>query len=1059
MKLFTFFCAPVANRITGRFTCIPNCLALLISLFAGLGNVHAQGGCAPFSFVPLGPSVFIPPPGSSPEHLVIRDFNGDGRPDMAVASAGTNTIAILLGSVFGGFGGGPLLNSVGTGAKFITAGDINLDGLIDIVVTNQSGNNCVIYKGQGNGSFAPLVNITTGLNAPASVAVNDFNGDGKPDLAITNQGANSISIFAGNGFGAFIPLPSFVTLIATSRSVLTGDFNGDGKADLVVTASAPNSIVTFLGNGSGGFTSSIIFPFPFPISASPQAMVSGDFNGDGKADLVVASTSSNNFTILMGLGTGAFAPSLTIPGNTGITSLAISDFNGDGKQDVAAVNSSNIAVFVGTGTGSFIAKPPFSKPGPTTSIGAGDFNMNGTNDLVTTTTGASSTYNVFLNTCGVDTDADGILDVDDNCPNIPNPDQLNTDGDAQGNACDADDDNDGVADVSDCAPVDRLKWQTAFVYIDNDMDGFINGSTFLCYGSVLPWGYTFTKNFDDCDDNNPSIHAATIYFRDADGDGFGNRNDITFACSATPPDGYVYNSIDCDDTHATYVDGDGDGYGGKFGSKQPCGVPNNTDCNDQDPSIHAPQTFYADVDRDGFGDRLSPIELCQSTVPFGYVTNDIDCDDTRLSFIDNDGDGYGSGSPVPCGNVSNCCDCDDHDPNVHEQQTFYRDRDGDGFGTAFDRRQFCLSDPPPGYVANSLDCDDDVVTYADNDLDGYGAGDPVPCGVADHTDCDDGDPSIHSVIAYYRDADGDGFGTQSDIIAACSTTPPDGYVTNANDCDDTQATYSDFDGDGYGNKFGGKVPCGVPEHTDCNDQDPSIHAEKTFYADVDGDGFGDLNYPTTSCSAMPPAGFVTNSSDCNDHFVTYADVDQDGFGSNTKVPCGGVSNHTDCNDNLVMYQDNDHDGYGSTIKVPCNGVTNSFDSNDSDGKQLIYVCHKGTTMVVNANGAQAHVNHGDNLGPCTSTRMMNPVLIVADKVPAAVYPNPSNGVFNLQLPGKATYTVLLMTANGTVLQKRVVKAGTKHLELFNLQKESPGIYFIRVISAGGTDNIKIVVQR
>lgn len=1058
MKLFTFFCTPVANGITGRFTVIPKHLALLISLLVGVCTVHAQGGgCAAFSFTPLGPSVSIPPSGSSPEHLVIRDFNGDGRPDMAIANAGSNTIAILLGSPSGGFGGGPLLSAGGAGAKFITAGDVNLDGFIDIVVTNQSTNNCAIYRGLGNGSFAPLFNITTGLNGPASVAINDFNGDGKADLAITNQGVNSISFFAGNGAGLFSPLPSLSTPLATSRSILTGDFNADGKADLVVTVSTPNTIVTFLGNGSGSFSATTNLPIPFLISASPQAMVSGDFNGDGRADLAVASTSSNNVIILMGLGTGAFAPSLILSGNTGVTCLAISDFDGDGKQDIAAANSGNIAVFVGTGTGSFVAKLPFSKPGSTTSIGAGDFNTNSTNDLVTTTAGINSTYEVFLNTCSIDTDGDGILDVNDNCPNTPNPDQLNTDGDAQGDVCDADDDNDGIADVNDCAPLDRLKWQTAFVYIDNDMDGFINGITSLCYGSVLPRGYTFTKNASDCDDNNPSIHAATIYYRDADGDGFGAQNDFTFSCSATPPDGYVFNFSDCDDEHATYSDFDGDGYGNKNGSKQPCGVPDNTDCNDQDPSVHAATTFYADNDHDGFGDPLNSVELCQPAP--GYVTNNYDCDDTKMTFQDNDEDGFGSGLPVPCGNTTNFGDCDDHNPLVHQEQTYYPDNDGDGFGSPLGRRPFCLSAPPPGYVANSSDCNDDLITYTDNDLDGYGAGDPAPCGVADHTDCDDGNPSIHSAIAYYRDADGDGFGIQSDIKVACSTTPPQGYVSNANDCDDTKVTYSDADGDGYGNKFGAPVPCGVSDHTDCNDQDPSIHAERTFYEDVDGDGFGEINHSITSCIATPTAGFVTNSSDCNDHLITYADADHDGFGSNTKVPCGGVPNNTDCNDNLVMYQDNDHDGYGSNILVPCNGVSNNYDNNDTDGKQQIYVCHKGTTMVVNASGALAHVNHGDNLGPCTSGGMMKRGLIVADEVPATVYPNPSNGVFNVQLPGKGTYTVLLMTANGTVLQKRIVKAGIKHLELFNLQKESPGMYFIRVISAGGIDNIKIVVHR
>ncbi len=84
----------------------------------------------------------------------------------------------------------------------------------------------------------------------------------------------------------------------------------------------------------------------------------------------------------------------------------------------------------------------------------------------------------------------------DNCPNTANANQLNTDGDAQGDACDSDDDNDGTADASDCASLDSTRWRSGTFYADPDGDGVRTNSTAstLCYGSATPRGYTSAAN-------------------------------------------------------------------------------------------------------------------------------------------------------------------------------------------------------------------------------------------------------------------------------------------------------------------------------------------------------------------------------------------------------------------------------------------------------------------------------------------------------------------------------------------------------------------------------------
>ena len=450
-------------------------------------------------------------------------------------------------------------------------------------------------------------------------------------------------------------------------------------------------------------------------------------------------------------------------------------------------------------------------------------------------------------------------------------------------------------------------------------------------------------------DNGSDITINTIYtyYSDNDNDGFGDANNSISVCSSVPPTGYVTDNTDCDDAKPLYADNDGDGFG--TGAPVACGVANNSDCNDADASVHSTQIYFADNDGDGFGDANNSISVCSSTPPTGYVTDNTDCDDSKLLYADNDGDGFGAGSPVACG-IDNNSDCNDADATVHSSQTYFADNDGDGFGDANNSISVCSSTPPIGYVTNSTDCNDTKLLYADNDGDGFGAGAPVACGVADNTDCNNDDASVNSGITYYADNDGDGFGDANNSISVCSSTPPIGYVTDNTDCNDIKLLYADNDGDGFG--AGAPVACGVADNTDCNDNDASVHSGITYYRDADGDGFGDANNTTSVCSSTPPIGYVTNSTDCNDTKLLYADNDGDGFGAGSPVGCG-VNNNFDCNDadasvhsGITYYADNDGDGFGdanNSISVcssvpPTGYVTDNTDCNDA---KLLYADNDG----------------------------------------------------------------------------------------------------------------------
>src|SRR5215469_16765857 len=152
--------------------------------------------------------------------------------------------------------------------------------------------------------------------------------------------------------------PSELTLGNLSRLVATGDFNGDGKLELVVANSADNNVSVLLGKGDGTFQPAV----NYRVGSSPWSAAVGDFNGDGKLDLVVSNSGDNNVSILLGRGDGTFQAAMNYGAGTNPTLVVVGDFNGDGKLDLATANegSNNVSVLLGNGDGTFRAAVDYS---------------------------------------------------------------------------------------------------------------------------------------------------------------------------------------------------------------------------------------------------------------------------------------------------------------------------------------------------------------------------------------------------------------------------------------------------------------------------------------------------------------------------------------------------------------------------------------------------------------------------------------------------------------------------------------------------------------------------
>jgi hypothetical protein len=330
--------------------------------------------------------------------VAVGDFRGHGMLDLATANYASDTASVLLGNGDGTFQ--PHLD-YGTGRvpDSVAVGDFNGDGKLDLVVTNAFSNTVGIMPGNGDGTFQPEVDYRTD-NAPVGVAVADFNGDGKLDLVTSNLGfgtTSTVSVFLGNGDGTFQAHADYVTG-RSPYSVAGGDFNGDGKPDLVTANGVtPNSTVSVLrGNGDGTFQAHA----DYVTGEDPVWVAVGDFNRDGKPDLVTANNISDTVSVLLGNGDGTFQPHVDYGAGLGPRAVAVSDFNGDGKLDLATANytSNTVGVLLGNGDGIFQAHVDYRTHIWPTSVAVGDFNRDGAPDLVTTN--GNSTASVLLNTGG-----------------------------------------------------------------------------------------------------------------------------------------------------------------------------------------------------------------------------------------------------------------------------------------------------------------------------------------------------------------------------------------------------------------------------------------------------------------------------------------------------------------------------------------------------------------------------------------------------------------------------------------------------------------------------------
>jgi len=315
--------------------------------------------------------------------FLLVDVNGDGHPDMLFEYY-PNQLGYFPGNSDGTFGAIVALGNSPSPNELVAATDLTGDGVADLTFITPSG--IAVSPGLSGPSYGPAVTTITGGSTspysllPTTPAFADFNRDGHVDMAMAAEGG--IAIFPGKGNGGFSSV-AFYDMGQEVGSAAIGKFSGSSFEDLAVSLAAPLPMV-LLGNGTGTFSLGSDPNASYTSGGAEVTLLPGDFNGDGKPDLMEGSAPPNEAfsgtdSVLFNAGGGTFETPVSVPNSSPI----MADFNGDGRMDIVNVTGDDITVSLGQANNQFaVVNTPLRVGYAAGHFNAGDVNHDGKPDLI-----------------------------------------------------------------------------------------------------------------------------------------------------------------------------------------------------------------------------------------------------------------------------------------------------------------------------------------------------------------------------------------------------------------------------------------------------------------------------------------------------------------------------------------------------------------------------------------------------------------------------------------------------------------------------------------------------
>lgn len=327
------------------------------------------------------------------EVIAAGDLNGDGHGDIITSPVGGGSVRVYLKNANGDFD--PAVSyTTGSGTEKIVLADLNNDEVLDVITANASSSTITVLLNDGFGVLTPTTSSVP--DNPVDLQVGNLDSDQFPDLFVVTSSGASYSVLINNGSGGFGAANT--TSIAGGSgpdSVALGEFDATPGLDAVILS--PTGFFRLYGNdGSGNFSSGTSFTVP---SGGIQ-VISRDFNGDGKADVAIASTGIPRLTIQLGDGAGGFTElTSAAPAGVNVDYMVADDFNEDGKVDLLTVDTGNdqVQLLTNDGTGKFTLSVTESVGNAPTQVASFALDQDSERDFVVAVPSANN-FTVGLNT-------------------------------------------------------------------------------------------------------------------------------------------------------------------------------------------------------------------------------------------------------------------------------------------------------------------------------------------------------------------------------------------------------------------------------------------------------------------------------------------------------------------------------------------------------------------------------------------------------------------------------------------------------------------------------------